>query len=85
MKLSKLNIFYMIASYFMLFAFVGALFNVLVPAIAWSISIFIILWCAYWFIIYCIDMYYFSVALMEQIDEDLKELKKLLNKNKENK
>jgi len=71
-KFTKVEIFYLIASYFMLFAFVGVLFNVVIPAIAWSISIFIILWCGYWFIIYCINMYHFAKALVEITEEDIR-------------
>jgi hypothetical protein len=74
MKISKSNIFYIISSYFLLFAFVGTLFNVFTMSMAWSVSIFIVLWCSYWFIRYCIDMYRFSLELMDDIIEKLKNL-----------
>lgn len=61
-------------SYFMLFAFIGALINEVVMAIAWSISIFIVLWCTYWFTIYCIDMYYFINVMIEIMQDELKEI-----------
>jgi hypothetical protein len=79
-RFTKLDVFYLIASYFMLFAFVGVIFNVVQMAIAWSISIFIILWCAYWFIRYCIDMYYYIDAMFELMKEEIKEKMKLIDK-----
>jgi len=82
MKISKSNIFYIIASYFLVFAFVGTLFNVFTMAMAWSVSIFIILWCTFWFLIYCKDMYYFAEVLVEQIQEELKKFKESLNNNR---
>ena len=41
-KPTKLQVFYLTLIYFILFALVGAIFNVLTMAIAWAVSIFII-------------------------------------------
>ena len=76
MKISKANIFYIITTYFLLFLFVGIIFNVVQMAIAWSISIFIVLWLAFWYIVYCIDMYYYMKAHIELIMEELELNKK---------
>lgn len=75
-KFTKIDVFYMIMMYFMLFVFVGALFNIIVDAVAWSISIFIILWCSYWFYQYMVAVYYDVSA---QIDLMIEEM----NKDKE--
>ena len=81
-KFTKLDVFYLIASYFMLFVFVGVIFNVVTMSIAWSVSIFIILWCSYWFIRYCIDMYYYMDGMFEMIKEDIDKKMKSIGKKR---
>ena len=75
-KFTKLDWFYMICAYFMSFGFVGIIFNSIPLIMPWSISIFIILYIAYWLIRYFIDMkdlFFIQMELLkEQTDEDIK-------------
>ena len=75
-KPTKTEVVFAILIYFASFALAGLIFNVLTMSMAWSVSIFIILWCGYWLAIYFRDMYYFSLALMEIMEEDFNELMK---------
>lgn len=79
-KPTKIEVVLGILIYFATFALVGFIFNVLTMAMAWSVSIFIILWCGYWLIIYSIDMYYYIQAMVDIMEEDFNEMT-----NKDNK
>lgn len=76
-KFKKIDWFYAICSYFMVFGFVGIIFNALSIVMSWSVSIFIILYLAYWMIRYFIDMknafLIHMEILKEKTEEDMKE------------
>lgn len=77
-KPTKIEVVFGILIYFVSFALAGLIFNVLTMAMAWSVSIFIVLWCGYWHIIYFIDMYYYIHAMVEIMEENFN---KMLNKD----
>lgn len=79
-KLTKNEVVLGIVIYFVLFALTGLIFSVLTMAMAWSVSIFIYLWCGYWLIIYSIDMYYYMQAMLEIMEEDFKKMTNKGNK-----
>ncbi len=79
-KPTKVEVVLGILIYFTSFALAGLIFNVLTMAMAWSVSIFIVLWCGYWFIIYFIDMYYHIQAMLEIMEEDFNKMMKKGNK-----
>jgi len=71
-KFKKIDYFYAIALYFMLFIFVGAMFFAVLDVIAWSISIFLIVYIAYWSIIFIKNLAEYSFIIMELFEEELK-------------
>ena len=55
-KFRKIDWFYAISAYFTAFLLVGFIFNSMTVVMSWSISIFIILYLAYWMFRYYRDM-----------------------------
>lgn len=79
-KFKKIDWFYAICAYFMMFGFIGVIFNVLPVVMPWSISTFIILYLIYWTIRYFIDMKDEFLIKMEMLEENIKEyIKKCKN------
>ena len=76
LKPTKIEVVFGTLIYFATFILAGFVFNALIFLISWSISIFIILWCGYWSVLFFIDMYYFTLALMEIMEENFNELMK---------
>lgn len=73
-KFKKIDWFYAICAYFMTFGLVGIIFNALSVVMPWSISIFIILYLAYWMIRYVKDLKDAFFAHMEIMREKQKKI-----------
>jgi hypothetical protein len=75
-KFKKIDWFYAICAYFMMFGLIGILFNSISIVMPWSISIFIILYLVYWIIRYIKDMkdgFLIEMEIMkEQSKKDIK-------------
>lgn len=63
-KPTKKEVVLLVILQFLLFALVGFVFNVLTQAVAWSISIFLVEWMAYWSIKFMVDMAEYMKAMM---------------------
>lgn len=78
-KFKKIDWFYAICAYFMTFGFIGVIFNALSVVMPWSVSIFIILYLAYWMIRYISDTkaaFFAQMEIMrEKTEEDIKSWK----------
>ncbi len=74
---------YAILAYFMIFLFLGMIFDAMPVLISYSISIFIILYLAYWIIRWIKDVIKYTFAEIELIQDDIKEKRKQ-NENNNN-
>jgi hypothetical protein len=89
-KPTKKEVVLFVILHFMSFALAGLIFGSLAYTMAWSVSIFLVSWMAYWSIKYFIDMSIYMMEMMpsfliEEPDMNKKRNNKGRNKNRNKK